>query len=202
MYLSKLTIDVMDRRLMKIFSDIYLLHQFVMSGFSEYENLERVLFRLEPEIKHNTAVILIQSHQKPQWTDIVEQLNGTSSCHVKEFKPQFQKKSIFRFRLRANPVVTRGGKRRGLMCDEALLDWLSKKSGKIGASFLGVMAIDEGYAVGSRRKGNRVDRLNIKTARFEGRLVIEEPERFRESFIAGIGSAKSFGCGLLSLAKG
>jgi len=43
-------------------------------------------------------------------------------------------------------------------------------------------------------------RITIQTVTFEGHLVIEDVERFREVLTDGVGRAKAYGCGLLTLA--
>ena len=120
---------------------------------------------------------------------------------VKEIVPQFQKGVLYQFRLRANPVVTRNGKRYGLIRDEALCEWLQKKERSGGASFFSILPIDEGYITGTRRKQDRLDRIRIKTVRFEGFLRVTDPISLMAALADGIGKAKAFGCGLLSLAR-
>jgi CRISPR system Cascade subunit CasE len=168
-----------------------------MSGFSAYNQPYRVLFRVEPEIHENNIKILVQSTLKPAWNTTSERTKGIVKIGTKEFFPQFRCGNLYRFRLRVNPVIRRNGKRLGLIRDDALVDWLKKKEEQIGASFSSVLVIDEGYFTGIREK----DRINIKMVRFEGILKVIDPNRFYETFNHGIGHAKGFGCGLLSLAR-
>lgn len=64
------------------------------------------------------------------------------------------------------------------------------------------MVVDEGYIEGIRRKGGKADKVQIKIARFEGVLEVIDSERFiRDALFKGIGPAKGFGCGLLSIAR-
>ncbi|MCP4644356.1 MAG: type I-E CRISPR-associated protein Cas6/Cse3/CasE, partial [bacterium] len=44
--------------------------------------------------------------------------------------------------------------------------------------------------------------MTFGSVRFEGRLRVTEPEQFREILAAGMGSAKAYGFGLLSVAPG
>jgi CRISPR system Cascade subunit CasE len=50
------------------------------------------------------------------------------------------------------------------------------------------------------RKGGGGAVVTIDTATFEGVLVVRDPRRFREVLVGGLGSAKAYGCGLLTLA--
>jgi CRISPR system Cascade subunit CasE len=201
MYLSQILLDLINRNTMSMLSDIYRLHQFVMSGFREYDHSTRVLFRLEPEIRGNISKLLIQSQVKPIWGPIGDKEKGIVMSGMKEFNPQFLRGTSYRFRLRANPIVTRKGKRYGLIRDEALSDWLKKKEQGIGVTFRSISTIDEGYVTGNKKKSESVDRVKIKRARFEGILQVVDPGRFREALNSGIGHAKALGCGLLSLAR-
>lgn len=49
-------------------------------------------------------------------------------------------------------------------------------------------------------KRNEQRFIVLTTATFEGRLTVTDPDRLRESLLDGIGPAKSYGCGLLTLA--
>lgn len=200
MYLTQLNLKRLDRSVIKTLADIYRLHQTVMKGFTAYSETERVLYRVEPEERNGLVSILVQSPQAPDWRQITEENRGVVSARVKEFSPAFQVGQHFTFRLRANPTVTRDGKRRGLIRDESLLDWLEKKQERLGVRFCGMDAIDEGYINGSKIKGNKLHLLSLKTARFEGLLEVRDGDAFAAAFQTGIGPAKAFGCGLLSLA--
>jgi len=192
----------MDRSAMKTLSDAYHLHQTVMKGFVPYKkDVARVLYRVEPEMKNGSALVLVQSPLEPDWNILTNDSRWVTSVQVKVFVPKFKPGCSLRFRLRANPVVTREGKRYGLIRDESLLEWLSKKEPKLGARFKSMTVIDEGYITGNKQNKNSRHRLNFKIARFEGMLDVIDPVAFSETVEVGIGSAKAFGCGLLSLAK-
>lgn len=49
------------------------------------------------------------------------------------------------------------------------------------------------------RKGKRM-RVPVVTATFDGRLTVTDPEALRRSLTSGIGRAKAYGCGLMTLA--
>ncbi|MEU2941778.1 type I-E CRISPR-associated protein Cas6/Cse3/CasE [Nocardiopsis alba] len=49
------------------------------------------------------------------------------------------------------------------------------------------------------RKGARM-RVPVVTATFDGRLTVTDPEALRRALCAGIGRAKAYGCGLMTLA--
>jgi CRISPR system Cascade subunit CasE len=157
---------------------------------------------LEPETRGNGARLLVQSLVRPEWGNGRNETGkGALRIDTKEFTPQFPEGRHYIFRLRANPVVARDGKRYGLIRDEALAAWLKRKEEGAGVLLGSFIAIDEGYVTGIRKRAKGVDRINIKTARFEGILKIMDPPRFGSALAAGVGPAKGFGCGLLSLSR-
>jgi CRISPR system Cascade subunit CasE len=201
MYLSQLNLKRMDRGAIRALADVYRLHQLVMKGFAAYSNTDRVLYRAEPEERNELVTILVQSLQAPDWGCFVDENRGVATAKVKEFSTAFKAGDTYRFRLRANPVVTRDSKRHGLIRDESLLEWLGKKEKKIGVRFCSMSVIDEGYVTGTKGSQEKQHRMSIKVARFEGALEVVDPAVFGETFLSGIGPAKAFGCGLLSLAR-
>jgi len=186
---------------MKALADVYRLHQLVMKGFTAYSSTDRVLYRVEPEERNGQVTVLVQSLQMPDWSCFADVTSGVASARVKDFSTTFKAGDTFSFRLRANPVVTRDGKRHGLIRDESLLEWLGKKEKKVGVRFCSMSVIDEGYVTGTKANQEKQYRMSLKVARFEGTLEVVDPVIFRETFSSGIGPAKAFGCGLLSLAR-
>jgi len=195
MFLSKLTLNRINRQAMRLLGDFYSLHKAVMSGFEAYREHTRVLFRIEPEERDGVVHILVQSKVKPSWA-----LPGVVNSQVKEVHPAFHQGGKLWFRLRANPTVTRNGKRYGLVRDQSLEEWLRKKEKNLGVQFHSMSIVDEGYITGSR--GKESHRLNLKTALYDGLLTVTDAQLLEKSLTQGIGPGKAFGCGLLSLARG
>jgi len=201
MYLSLLSLDRMHRGTMRLLSNVYLLHKGIMSGFARYGDGLRVLFRVEPEIDDRVVRLLVQSERSPSWEPFAERRPCLVDVRVKEFSPVFRPGNSYRFRLRANPVVKRNGKRYGLIRDETLEEWLRKKESALGLRFRSLLALDEGYVTGHKEGNGHSQRINIKTARFEGVVSVSEPHLLLKALSGGIGPAKAFGCGLLSLGR-
>ena len=201
MYLSLLRINTLDRKAIHTLTDVYRLHEFVMSGFARYDPAGRVLFRVEPETNDQKKTILVQSDFKPSWSSGTDKTTSFFSVQCKSITPSFQNGRRYRFRLRVNPTVTRNGKRYGLVGEEAIINWLQKRIPRIGAKFPSLSIIDEGYLRGRKAKKGSQHQINIKVARFDGILEIVDFELFNNTFRNGIGAAKAFGCGMLSLAK-
>jgi len=112
------------------------------------------------------------------------------------------------------------GKRVGLLREEEQIAWLKRKghereSGKPGGFELPsqpaipqneaaqtvplVQVRQEGKQVGRKRSGRQAHTTTHLAIRFDGRLRITDADAFRETLVRGVGSAKAYGFGLLSI---
>lgn len=93
----------------------------------------------------------------------------------------------------ANPTFKRGKRRLAWLQPEDHLAWLERQGSRRGFSLTVVQAEAQGFSRSSHG-------FSCHGVRFDGVLVVTEPKAFVESVVRGIGSAKAFGYGLLSLA--
>ncbi len=173
------------------------------------------LFRVDPQPGGN-VVILVLSAIEPNWAYAFHNAEHllAHSPQVKEFNPSFTEGQHFRFLLSANPTrrCSKNSKDiRGNPLDgkwigkripvpfEKLKDWLVTR-GKKGGFGIDDVAIQSGYVYVDKRDGI-LESKRLLSVRFEGILTVTDPEAFRKTLISGIGPAKAFGFGLLSLAK-
>jgi CRISPR system Cascade subunit CasE len=118
----------------------------------------------------------------------------------------------FRFRLRANPAVTRNGKRLGLLSLNEQEQWLVRKGEQHGfvvpcltgvsgpessRGRLAVRVSQEQMLRGKQHTGNAV---SIFSVLYDGILTVDDPTKFRHALRTGIGHGKVMGLGLLSVA--
>ncbi|XXX78026.1 type I-E CRISPR-associated protein Cas6/Cse3/CasE [Sorangium sp. So ce134] len=127
----------------------------------------------------------------------------------------------FRFRLRANPTrridtksgadgKRRNGRRVELRDDASRLDWLRRKAAAGGFELCGaedgtgaseVWVCEERKLIGRKPDASGARRvLTLAPVLFEGRLRVTDADRFRAALAGGIGPAKAYGFGLLSIA--
>lgn len=198
LYLSRMLLDPLHRTTVSALRDVYKLHELAMDGFKGHSDVGRVLFRLEPEQRGRALPILVQSQVEPFWDSAPQWLLDVQSRPI---GLDFARNDLMPFRLRANTVVTRNGKRLGLVHEQALRDWLQRRADAIGAEFLGFDVADEGYRYGKKPGGNNSKgrRLAFKSTRFDGRLRVSDPEAFARKVAQGVGPGKGFGHGLLSV---
>ena len=213
-YLSRLLLDPTDRRARRDLGDIHELHRTVMSGFpKELPDGERVLFRLD-EDRAGRLSLLVQSRLAPDWRLPAGYLlpvgpfDGPDNPAVKAVELSLSAGQILNFRLLANPTIKKarhdeGGERRNsnrvpLVHEAQQLEWLAAKAKQSGFEGLHVTA-GGGY---ERKgwKGKDKPPLTLYLVQFDGRLQITDAALFQSALAHGIGPARAFGCGLLSLA--
>ncbi|WP_433547325.1 type I-E CRISPR-associated protein Cas6/Cse3/CasE [Streptomyces sp. CA-294286] len=59
---------------------------------------------------------------------------------------------------------------------------------------------DLSFAKPREERGNKRTAVTLVTATFDGRLEVTDPELLRHTLTSGLGKAKAYGCGLLTLA--
>jgi CRISPR system Cascade subunit CasE len=114
------------------------------------------------------------------------------------FDPTFQAGQRLAFRLRANPTIKRHGKRYGLYQEAEQIEWLRRKAEEGGFILeMATPAIQQRQLRSSRRGAE----MQFLAVRFDGMLRVSDPARFVETLSSGLGSAKAFGFGLLTVAR-
>ncbi len=201
MYLSKVFIPWRQAR------NPYQTHRLLWRLFPKRPNDTRdFLFRVEKQKKGLGMDILMQSLQEP--------LQSDTSCHitaVRDYNLILKNEQQFRFRLRANPVKTitdekgrtnRKGElkkcRVPIICEEDQHAWIERKLK--GSVTIQALEIQREIPLYFRKpKARRAGK--IQTVIFDGSLKIDNSEVLIETIKSGVGPAKAFGCGLLSLAR-
>ena len=179
------------------------------------------MWRLEPERSTNgIPTIILQSRLKADWTRIgVQDWLAKKPDPAIDLAARLRLDSIrvgsgFRYRLRANPCVTRQGKRFGLMQTLQQEAWIERKGMELhGFSLPRLASFDlsestqtrpdigiseEQMLYGKRRKdGGAV--ISLFSVLFDGFLSVTDPEKFKNALRFGIGHGKALGLGLLSI---
>ncbi|MOA51988.1 CRISPR system Cascade subunit CasE [compost metagenome] len=94
--------------------------------------------------------------------------------------------------------MTRDGKRRGLAAESEQLAWLQRQGERHGFALQAAL-VSASDLFDSRRKGGAA--ILVQRACFEGVLQVTRADTLRAALLDGIGPAKAFGCGLLSLVR-
>ena len=104
--------------------------------------------------------------------------------------------SRWRYRLRANPCVTRGGKRLGLLRHDQQMAWLERQAQRCGFRIRSCHISDLRMLRCRQHQGNRIA---VFSALFDGLLAVTDPQAFRGAVENGVGHGKAMGLGLFSV---
>jgi CRISPR system Cascade subunit CasE len=214
MYLSRLRFHTANREARHSLQTPYHLHAAVMTAFPKPENLPdtpkhihlpdaRVLFRREQDQRFSPWVeVLVQSMKAPNWSELAQNLGQAFMFEQKAFSVAFSREQNLSFRLRANPVVTRDKKRLPIIGEIEQRTWLERQGKKHGFELADCSLFDEGkWEAHKEDENGQKHSIAISTVFYEGRLIVDDPELFGNAVATGIGPAKAFGCGLLSVAR-
>lgn len=194
MYLSRLTLTP-SRVALNWLSNPYRVHQRLMMACGSDP---RMLFRIEED--DAAPRILVQSWNLPDWPVSFDSFHVLAQpVEVKPFELHLSAGQALRFCLVANPTVKRDGRRLGLLGETEQQAWLERKLSGSGAEMAACRATSLGLTH-SRKKADDSEPVHLMV-RFEGLLHVKDPEKLAAAVSAGIGAAKGFGCGLLSLAR-
>ncbi|MCA9469637.1 MAG: type I-E CRISPR-associated protein Cas6/Cse3/CasE [Nitrospira sp.] len=221
MLLHRIQLDLRCREARRDLADPYQLHATLCRAFSPPDRKcpeGEILWRLEPETSdEGSPRILVQSRTIPEWDGIGVKGWLAKADPPLDLKTRLNLDSLrigqhFRFRLRANPCVTRNGKRLGLLKTADQEQWLVRKGERHGFALtylngfnlsdspsqrIDVRISQEQMLRGKQHTGNG---LRIFSVLYNGILTVIDAEKFKIALQSGIGHGKVLGLGLLSVA--
>jgi CRISPR system Cascade subunit CasE len=218
--LSRLLLNPLSRHVRRDIGSVVQLHRTVMRAFpataAEARRTYGVLFRLDLDERRGRVAVLVQSQCEPDWSSLpagylVESDDANPAVKSLEgLESHLSGGREFTFRLRANPTrrvsTEMTSQRVELRGDPARVAWLRRK-GEAGGfllccddSGIGILVQEESKTGGHHDRGKGSGRITVRPVLFQGRLRITDAGRFMQTLRAGVGPAKAYGCGLLSLA--
>lgn len=218
MFLTRFEINPQRRAARALLSSPQRLHAAVLAAFTSTEadkpSEGRVLWRLDA--RAHDGLLYLVSPRKPDLTHLVESVGrpATQGWDTRDYGPVLDRLvpgQRWAFRLSANPV--RSGRKKsestqtqrfGHVTVEQQTGWFLRQAEQHGFSVPTAAGDAPDVAVRGRRtvQFQRQDRtVTLSTAVFEGRLEVRNPDALRAALVGGIGPAKGYGCGLLTLAR-
>jgi CRISPR system Cascade subunit CasE len=204
MYLSRLEHILNNVRTRRSLSDPYEMHRLIWRAFPDNATggPGRVLFRTEEHRRQSAMITLVQSEKEPDWNPLEHE--GLLLASYKPYAPIVASGQRLRFRLRANPTRRVGdksdklhGKRVGIYGEGEQREWLLRKAIKSGFEVTDVLITSRENVVSSTRS-KKAQHFAVD---FDGILCVSDASAFIETLRKGIGPAKAFGFGLLSVAR-
>jgi len=175
------------------------------------------LFRVDPQ-PGGRVVILVLSAIEPDWDYAFHNaghLLAAPPTKPRQLHVEIRPAAHFRFSLRANPTkkvhalppdsrrtepLTKNGRRVPIPAtEEALRGWLAGRADRAGFRLIGDPSVQPGFVYVSKTRepaqGHR-----LRSVLYEGILEVTDADAFAHTLASGIGPAKAFGFGLLSVA--
>lgn len=222
MFLSKLAVNVTSREFRRDYADIREMHRTVMSAFPQVSNgqparqAHGTLWRLDST--NRGFMLYVQSHVQPDWAALAGGYLA-EPAQVRSLQPVLDAIAPGRklaFRLVANPthaVLPNGvpgprgrGKRVPYRTPDKQVEWLARQGEQHGFAIplasngKADVAPSPCPALRGRKRDQDRGGIVVEPVRYDGHLVISDPDTFATALLNGIGRAKAYGCGLLSLA--
>lgn len=223
MYISRIPLNPTRRGTRKFLSSPQVIHAAVLAAFppaalEQPDNEGRVLWRIDQN--DNAIHLYVVSPTEPDFTHIVEQAGWPTTTawatrKYTELLDTLATNQRWHFRLTANPVrrtmnptgaSTRQRGAIGGLNTEEQLNWLRRKALDSGFNLArcgppnlqadDVQIISRQTLKFLRGPAN----VSLSTATYEGVLIISDAALLRSALTNGIGRAKGYGCGLLTLA--
>jgi CRISPR system Cascade subunit CasE len=227
MYLARAFLNPVSRAVRVDLADVASLHRTVMRAFPNQvgpaaRHALAVLHRIDEDARRGRFVLLVQSATPPDFTrlpggyflDLRDDLDLTLSGApenptvraIDKERERIRAGDRFVFRLRANTtkkVLTKSGpdgaphngKRVPVRGDDERLAWLKRRAATAG------FRVDDVRVTEERVRSSRGREVTFAGATFDGRLAVIDADAFRGALASGIGPAKAYGFGLLSLAR-
>jgi CRISPR system Cascade subunit CasE len=199
--------------------NIYTVHQRLSMAFPKNVRKENslFLFRIDEQLRSNgyRPIIVVQSEQLPDWDHAFNNASILLAAlpEVHEYNPQFTAGDILRYHIRINPVKRSkdSGKRLAVkwsgdteLPEEYLVKWFQEKTTRNDAGFTIKQCNLAGSTWISGYKNHRDEghdpKLTFYAADFNGLLQVTDIQKLLSTIRQGIGSAKGFGFGLLTVA--
>lgn len=203
MELTRIVLNLADRHARGDLADPYQMHSTLARAFPTAPDAApaRFLWRSEPG-GTGPPIVLVQGRIPGQWAELLRARPGWAlRLESRTWDPEriLRDGMVVDFRLRANPTVTREGKRRALLAENDQVGWLQRQFDGVGIELLGAVVREAGKVTGRRRKDGAVP-VVVHGVLYEGRARLRDAASAAAAVCAGLGHAKMLGLGLLSLA--
>lgn len=215
MYLTRMYLNWRRRSAMKLLDSPQRMHAAVASCIppdAQVPQSGRVLWRVDRDA--DRVALIVVTPREPDLALVVEQAGWQTGemWQTRSYTPLLAALDVgqaWHFRLTANPTYSgrkpgwNDTKPRGHTTVKQQERWLLDRSAKFGFEIPDGPAGCSGLSISERNtlRFQRAGRQVVVTAAtYGGTLQVTDPELMRSALVNGIGRAKAYGCGLLTLA--
>jgi CRISPR system Cascade subunit CasE len=201
MFLSRLTLNLASPAARRDMADAYEAHRTLTRTVADGPEATpgRILWRQERSESGEPPVLLMQSEEEPVMERLPEGYLLDSA--TRSWEPAVAAGTLLSLRVRANPTVTKNGKRTPLRRLEDQLAWMNRQA----VIHLGVEVVQMGITGAGEirshaRRGGGAP-LVATAAQFEGVVRVADPDQLAAGIRTGIGHTRLLGLGLVSIAR-
>ena len=218
-HLSQLSLNARSQEVLNDLGSPSEMHKTLWRAFPDADagGPGRVIFRVdlpEPSTPHG-AIVLVQSERQPEWSALPSgYLSEPAQSKPISYDGLVSIGETLRFRLLANPTKKvrvegkKNGSRHGLLKEADQIAWLVRKgeAGGFAVDVSSLLVTPLGMLPALPTRPMRSVKSATKgqptwlAVRYTGLLRVTDAEALASTLTAGIGSAKAFGFGLLSVA--
>lgn len=218
MYLTRVRLNPQRAKTIEALRNPQILHAAVLAGMPTQpvpiDDSGRVLWRVDPDNPYQPLLFSL-SPERPDMTHLVEQF-GWPEADTVQFESRVYAPVLaaavdgahFTFRLTANPTHTGrdpdgNPKRYAHVTAAQQTDWLASRAERNGFTItensIGQPSLE--ILMRERTTFKRGEhKVTLRRVTYQGRLAVTDHQSFRRTLTHGIGKAKAYGCGLLTLA--
>lgn len=219
MFLTRFQMNPQRRETLRLLASPQRMHAAVLGLFPpgpESAAGERVLWRLDEPARHLRTLYIV-SQDRPSMEGLQESSGWSQkpSWETADYQPflgRLAAEQQWRFRLTANPTravrPADGGRGRVVPHRTAAYQqaWLVERSqglgfviaqGEVGSQ---VQVTRRAVDTFVKNDGGDRRRPTITRVQYDGLMTVADPDRLRKVLTGGIGRAKAYGCGLMTLA--
>lgn len=213
MFLTRMYLNGARRGTRSLLGSPQRMHAAVMSAFppavTAGSTSERVLWRVD---RSPTTTLFVSSPARPDLTHVVEQAGWPSgsdhwqTLDLDPFLDRLQAGQQWVFRLTANPVRSvrdpdggRGSVRAHVTVEQQET-WVRDRAKGWGFDVEAVSVTGRRHASFGRHTDGASDQVTVATATYDGVLAVTDADLLRAAMTSGVGRAKAYGCGLITLA--
>lgn len=215
MYLSKVEIDINNRKKMRDLKHLGCYHGWIEDSFpNEREKSKdkraRKLWRIDKV--DQKYFLLILSEKKPDYEKLEKYglKNSATSKNYDQFLDSLEEGTRARFRIKLNTVKSHSDrnkyKKRGRILPVALdelnsffLEKALKNGFDVKDDEFAITKRDEEFFMHCDENDKKKSKQTIVSATYEGILTITDLEKFKQGLVNGIGKKKAYGCGFLTI---
>jgi CRISPR system Cascade subunit CasE len=218
MFLTRFQVNPARRGARKLLSSPHAMHAAVRAAFAAPQDHERAgartLWRLDTTASTRVQLFIV-SPGRPDLTHLVEQAGWptTEAWVTRDYDAllnSLRPGQPWAFRLTANP--THSGRKTGDAKDTQRFGYLREEE---QSRWLVGRAAQHGFSLAAQQDGRanlRLHRRQTQTFKrgmnavtltivtYDGILQVTDADAFRQALTSGIGHAKAYGCGLLTIA--